>query len=93
MNWIELIGIAGSLLVLISFLMKDILVIRIINISGSVVFIIYGIMIGAMATWFVNAALIVVHVVYIIKELKDKKKKKAMSVNAVEQTDISKEDD
>lgn len=75
MDWIELIGILGSVFVLISFLMKDILVIRIINIVGSVIFIVYGIIIGAMATWFVNAALIVVHIIYIIKELKNKKNK------------------
>lgn len=75
MDWIELIGILGSVFVLISFLMKDILVIRIINIVGSVIFIVYGIIIGAMATWFVNAALIVVHIVYIIRELKNKKNK------------------
>lgn len=75
MDWIELIGILGSVFVLISFLMKDILVIRIINIVGSVIFIVYGIIIGAMATWFVNAALIVVHIIYIIRELKNKKNK------------------
>lgn len=75
MDWIELIGILGSVFVLISFLMKDILVIRIINIIGSVIFIVYGIIIGAMATWFVNAALIVVHIIYIIRELKNKKNK------------------
>ena len=75
MDWIELIGILGSVFVLISFLMKDILVIRIINIVGSVIFIVYGIIIGAMATWFVNAALIVVHIIYIIIELKNKKNK------------------
>ncbi len=67
MDWVELIGIVGSVLVLISFLMKDILVIRIINIIGSIVFVVYGIIIGAVATWFVNAALIVVHTIYIIK--------------------------
>ena len=75
MDWIELIGILGSVFVLISFLMKEILVIRIINIVGSVIFIVYGIIIGAMATWFVNAALIVVHIIYIIRELKNKKNK------------------
>ena len=73
MNWIEIIGVLGSILVLVSFLMKDIIVIRLINISGSVVFIVYGILIGAFATWFVNAALIVVHVIYIIKDIKAKK--------------------
>ena len=73
MNWIEVIGVVASLMVLASFLMKDILVIRLVNIVGAIVFIVYGVLIGAFATWFVNAALIVVHVIYIIKDLKEKK--------------------
>ena len=75
MNWIEVIGVVASLMVLASFLMKDILVVRLVNIVGAIVFIVYGILIGAFATWFVNAALIVVHVIYIIKDLKEKKQK------------------
>ena len=79
MDWIEIVGIVASLIVLASFLMKDILVIRLVNIVGAVVFIVYGILIGAFATWFVNAALMIVHIIYIIKELKEKKLK---TVNA-----------
>lgn len=77
MNWIEVIGVVASLMVLASFLMKDILVVRLVNIVGAIIFIVYGILIGAFATWFVNAALIVVHVIYIIKDLKEKKQKVA----------------
>ena len=75
MDWIEIIGVLASVLVLISFLMKDIIVIRLVNISGSIVFTVYGVLIGAFATWFVNACLIVVHIAYIIRDIKDKKGK------------------
>lgn len=84
MNWIEVIGVVASLMVLASFLMKDILVVRLVNIVGAIIFIVYGILIGAFATWFVNAALIVVHVIYIIKDLKEKKQKVATAEPAEE---------
>lgn len=75
MNWIEVIGVLASILVLVSFLMKNIIVIRLVNTFGSIVFIVYGILIGAFAIWFVNAALIVVHVIYIIGDVRVKNKK------------------
>lgn len=75
MDWLfELIGILGSVFVLISFLMKNTKTIRCINIIGAVLFVIYGILIGAVATWFMNGALIVVHIVYLVKEIKSEKK-------------------
>ena len=88
MDWIEIVGIVASLIVLASFLMKDILVIRLVNIVGVVVFIVYGILIGAFATWFVNAALMIVHIIYIIKELKEKKLKAV----AIEQSSVNEEE-
>lgn len=87
MDWIEIIGIVASVLVLVSFLMKDILIIRLINITGSIVFIVYGVLIHAFATWFVNAALMVVHIFYIIKELREKRKNKQSQTT--KQQDIS----
>ena len=64
---VEVIGIFASIIVLLSFIMKDIKSIRIINISGSVLFVVYGILINSFATWFLNGALIIVHIVYLIK--------------------------
>lgn len=70
MNWFELIGIAGTLFVLLSFLMKDLKKVRIINIIGATLFVIYGLLIGALSTWLLNGILIIVHIVYLIKEKK-----------------------
>jgi hypothetical protein len=70
MNWYELIGIMGTLFVLLSFLMKDLKKVRIINIIGATLFVIYGLLIGALSTWLLNGILIIVHIVYLIKEKK-----------------------
>ena len=89
MNWIEIIGLVASLIVLGSFLMKDILIIRLVNITGAIVFVVYGILIDAFATWFVNAALILVHVFYIIKEFRTKKLQKKVTVDNMHSVDNS----
>lgn len=75
MTWFEAIGIVGTIFVLISFLMKDIKAVRIINIIGAALFVIYGALIGALSTWLLNGVLIIVHIVYLIKGYKDSKRK------------------
>lgn len=67
MQSIEIIGILGSVFVLISFVVNDIKKIRIINIIGAVLFVVYGIYINAFSTWFLNGALILIHIYYLIK--------------------------
>lgn len=70
MNWYELIGLAGTLFVLLSFLMKDLTKVRIINIVGALLFVIYGICINAWSTWILNAILIIIHIIYLVKKNK-----------------------
>ena len=69
----EIIGIAASVLVLVSFLFKNIRTIRIISIVGCIVFVIYGILIGALSIWLLNGALILVHIYFLIRMRKGKK--------------------
>ena len=64
----ELIGIAGTLFVLASFLMKDYRKTRIINIVGALLFVIYGIAIGAMSTWLLNGILVLIHIYFLTKK-------------------------
>ncbi len=67
MAWFEIIGIAGTLFVLLSFLMKDLIKVRIINIVGAVLFVVYGLLIGALSTWLLNGILVIIHIVYLLK--------------------------
>lgn len=60
MNY-ELIGTLASIIVLISFLAKGENKIRIINIIGALIFVIYGLLINAFSVWFLNGMLILIH--------------------------------
>lgn len=68
----EIIGIAASCLVLLSFIQKGEKRIRIINIFGAICFIIYGILINSLSVWLLNSVLLIVHVVNLIKLFKQK---------------------
>ena len=63
----ELIGILAGLIVLGSFLLKDQVKIRAVNAVGSVVFVVYGILITSYATVFLNATMIFVQIYYLNK--------------------------
>lgn len=69
MNY-EIIGLIASAFVLISFIPKDIKLIRCINIVGCIVWIIYGILIGALSVWLMNLLVMIVHVYHLIKDRK-----------------------
>lgn len=64
---VEFLGILATLFVLMSFLMRKVETIRIINIIGAVLFVIYGICINSLSTWLLNAVLVIIHTVYLIK--------------------------
>ena len=63
----ELIGILAGLIVLGSFLLEDQVKIRVVNAVGSVVFVVYGILITSYATVFLNATMIFVQIYYLNK--------------------------
>lgn len=65
---IEIIGVLASILVLISFAMKNERGIRKINILGAVTFVIYGLMINAFSIWFLNGVLVLLHLSRLRKE-------------------------
>lgn len=70
---IEIIGTIASIMVLISFLMKGEKNIRLINIIGALIFIIYGLSINAFSVWFLNGTLFLIHIIKLIKLNKEKR--------------------
>ena len=74
MNY-EVIGLIATSFVLLSFLMKRIEAVRIVNIIGAACFVIYGILIGSLSTWIMNGALIVIHIIYLFRIFKGYKEK------------------
>jgi cell shape-determining protein MreD len=65
---IELIGIAATVFVLISFLMKDAAKIRKVNIIGAALFVVYGLLIGSLSVWLLNGVLVFAHVRFLLME-------------------------
>lgn len=90
---IELIGIFATVIILVAMSIKtttykgDVWM-RIINLIGSAVFVVYGVLLPAISTAILNAALVIVNIVHIVilkkeheKEIQnkneDKKEKEA----------------
>lgn len=67
---IEILGTIASIIVLISFLMKSEKQIRLINILGAFIFVVYGVSINAFSVWFLNGSLCLVHIYRLIKMYK-----------------------
>lgn len=66
--WIESIGIFATIFVLISFLFSKPKQIRIVNIIGAILFVIYGLLISSLSVWLLNGALIAIHIYYLFKK-------------------------
>jgi hypothetical protein len=65
----EYIGIFAGIMVLVSFIPVDIKKIRLLNIIGCVLFVIYGIGINSISIWLTNGVLGIIHI-YKIRNIK-----------------------
>lgn len=78
MNWIELIGILATIFIIISMSCKttsrkSAMIMRITNIIGSVIFIIYGILLPALSTAILNGIVTIINTYHLILLIKDSK--------------------
>lgn len=60
-NTIELLGYVATFFVAVSFLFKSIVPLRIVNGIGAILFVIYGVIIGAYPVALLNGFLVGVH--------------------------------
>ena len=58
----ELFGILGTVLILIGFLSDSEKRIRIFDMAGSALFVLYGVLIGAYSNILLNGILVIVHI-------------------------------
>jgi hypothetical protein len=70
MSTTEIIGYLASFLILVSFLMKDMKKLRIINLFGCGAFIIYGVLNHAMPIVITNSAIVLINLYYLLKKEK-----------------------
>ena len=69
----EVFGFIGTLLILIGFLSNSEKRIRLFDMAGSALFVLYGILIGAYSNIILNSTLIIIHIVKLNK-MKQKEK-------------------
>lgn len=67
MTMLEIFGYLSTAVVIVSFLVKDIIKLRVINTIGCIMFAIYGYMHGAMPIVYTNLAVISINVYHLIK--------------------------
>ena len=72
---IDIVGYIGTALILISFTIEDMFKLRVVNSIGSIVWIGYGIGIGANPTILVNACVLCIHTYWFIKHWRKPKPK------------------
>ena len=65
---VEALGIVATIFVLLSFLFRAEKKIRIVNIIGAALFVAYGILMGALSVWLLNALLIIIHIYFLFRK-------------------------
>ena len=77
MNWIEILGIVATLFIVVSMSCKTLskkwsIIMRVTNIIGSILFVIYGSLLPAISTAILNGVLIIINSVHLINLIKTK---------------------
>lgn len=65
--WIEWIGYGASALIVISLVMTSVVKLRIINTMGCILFVIYGLSVGAYPVAFSNLLIIIINSYHLIR--------------------------
>ncbi|MBQ4481833.1 MAG: YgjV family protein [Lachnospiraceae bacterium] len=78
---IELFGYLGSVLVIISMLMTSVKKLRILNMTGSLIFTIYAIIIHSYPTALLNSFLVIINLMHLIRMAKAEKREKIFDIN------------
>ncbi len=67
MNWVDVVGYVGSVLVAVSLMMSSLVKLRWINLAGALLFAVYGGLVGAYPVLVVNGFIAVVNVFYLVR--------------------------
>ena len=81
----EWLGLLASAFILVSFLTTNQTKTRLINMVGCVIFVVYGFILPAYSTAFMNGALFIVHVVYLTKDFLKARKQKSEQPQVAEE--------
>lgn len=69
---VELLGIIGTLFILIAFLQNNSNCIRLFDSIGALFFVIYGLQIHAISVWLLNSIIIIINIIKIYNQKRGK---------------------
>lgn len=72
--WLEIFGYLGMVVVLISFFLSDLKTLRIVNMVGGIICLIYGILTKTFPTALLNASLVAVNCFKLVRHVTWEKK-------------------
>ena len=64
---VEILGIIATLFVLAAFMLNNVKQIRIVDLIGAILFVVYGILIHSLSVSLLNGILIIIHLYKLIK--------------------------
>lgn len=70
METVEILGYVAMILVAGSFLLKDVVKLRLVNSLGAICFVVYGLLIGSVPVTGLNIFVVCVNGYYILKSLR-----------------------
>lgn len=70
MNYVEILGYIAMVLVACSFVLKDVVKLRLVNSLGCACFVVYGLLIGSFPVTGLNALVVCINLYYIFKDTK-----------------------
>lgn len=82
MNWYEIVGYLASALIVMSLAMRSVVKLRIVSLVGSVVFVVYGALIGAWPVIIANGAIAVINVWHLRREFTGATPVSAVAIDA-----------
>ena len=77
--WLEIFGYIGTALVLLSFLMTDLKWLRIVNMAGGLISLIYAVCVNTMPVVVLNASLITINGIQLMRILRKEREEKVNS--------------
>lgn len=70
---IEILGYIATIIIALSFVLKDMMQLRSVNCTGALLYVIYGLMIESYPVALLNAFIVCVHCYYLFKMFSEKK--------------------
>lgn len=82
MIWVDVIGYLASALIVLSLAMTSVVRLRLVSLVGSLVFVVYGVIIGTWPVVIANAMIAVINVIHLRRELSSPSSVTAVPIDA-----------